>query len=205
MILTEIGEVGVHLGDQTYVLRPSLYAMSQLGEPSGIVEIYASLMSEPVTLRDRREQFRNALAVVHACSDTDLSDVFGYINERMKYVVKKASMNDVLVLGRHLIQHGITGVLPPLPRRHDDDGEYSDEFNARDHVATAVAHLGMSERDAWNMTMTSLVGALRSKYPPAPSNAPGSRAPSAEEHDATMEWHDRILAKKRAKLNKEQG
>ncbi|MEN1443551.1 DUF6246 family protein, partial [Pseudomonas aeruginosa] len=57
---------------------------------------------------------------------------------------------------------------------------------------------GLSEREAWSMTMTGLIGALRAKYPPTESNAPGARAPTAAEHDATMEWSDKIEAKRKA-------
>lgn len=192
----------MHVGDRVHSLLPSLYAMSQLGEPSEIVEMYAMLMTDQVTQVGKREQFRAALGVIHACADSDVTDIFGYINERMKYVVKMAPMSDILVLGRHLIQHGVTGVLPPLPRadRDDDRGRYTPEFVARDHVAAAVAHLGVSEREAWGMTMTGLVSALRAKYPPSPDLSPGSNAPSIEEHDAALEWHDKVLAK-RNKMN----
>lgn len=49
------------------------------------------------------------------------------------------------------------------------------------------------------MTMTGLIGALHAKYPPTESNAPGARAPTAAEHDATMEWFDKIEAKRKAR------
>lgn len=194
MILTEIGEVGVHVDGRVHVLRPSLYAMSQLGEPSEIVEVYASLMADQVSPVGRREQFRNALAVVHACSEDDLSDVFGYLNERLKYVVKRADPRHILTLARSLITHGVTGALPPLPRPADQGPEYVAEFVPREHVAIAVAHLGVSEREAWGMTMTSLVGALRSKYPP---KVEGANAPTPEEHEATMEWYERVAQKRK--------
>src|SRR5699024_10976404 len=82
MILTEIGEVGVHLGDETYVLRPSLYSMSLLGEPRWIVKDYVKLMSNPINRSDRWQQFLTALRVVHSCSEKDIGHVFGYLNDK---------------------------------------------------------------------------------------------------------------------------
>lgn len=96
--------------------------------------------------------------------------------------------------GAERLRHGITGVQPPLPRKADEDAEFVSEFVARDHVALAIAHLGMTEREAWAMTMTSLVGALRTKFPQAKSNAPGAKAPTEEEHSATMDWFEKIEA-----------
>ena len=52
-----------------------------------------------------------------------------------------------------------------------------------------MAHLGIGERDAWAMTMTSLVAALRAKFP-----QPKSASPTVEEHDATMAWFERVQA-----------
>lgn len=107
-------------------------------------------------------------------------------------------MADILPLARCLIQHGVTGVNKPMPRKTDEASDYVKEFYAAEHVALAVAPLGMTERDAWNATMTSLVAALRAKYPPVDAN--GSSAPTADEHDAAMEWFERVEAKRRKSM-----
>jgi len=200
MILTETGEIGVHVGSNVHVLRPSLYAMTQIGEPAQIVEVYATVMCDGLQGKAALDQFADALAVINACSEEDLSEVFGSYGDDLEYRPGAAPREHVLPLARCLLRHGITGDQAPLPRKADEDPEYIREFVARDHVALAMAHLGISEREAWGMTMTSLVGALRAKFPRMESSAPGSRAPSKEEHDATMEWFERIEAKRRARL-----
>lgn len=197
MILTETGEIGVHVGDSVHVLRPSLYAMTQIGEPAKIVEVYATVMFDGLEGRAADDQFADALMVVHACSEKDLCDVFGCYDEQLRYQPGAADPEHVLPLARCLLRHGVTGVQKPLPRRADDEPEFVREFVARDHVALAVAHLGVSEREAWQMTMTSLVGALRAKFPPAPDQSPGARAPTKEEHEATEEWFAKIEEKRR--------
>lgn len=194
MILTETGEIGVHVGDTVHVLRPSLYAMTQVGEPARIVEVYAIVMTEGLKGRAIDDQFSEALMVVHACSDADLSDVFGSFDERLRYRSGLADPQHILPLARCLLRHGVTGSQDPLPRRGDDEQEFVQEFIAKDHVALAVAHLGLSEREAWQMTMTSLIGALRAKFPPDP-NAPGAKSPTKEEHEAAEAWFSRVEEK----------
>ncbi|HFG1952586.1 TPA: DUF6246 family protein [Vibrio cholerae] len=195
MILTEIGEIGVHYKGNTYILRPSLYAMSQLGSPKEILESYALIMSEFSDRKMRWRQFREALSVVNSCCEDDLSDVFGYLNERRKYVKKAASMSDILAIARSLMQHGITGAQEPIKRK-DKESHYVKEFKAQDHVALAMAHLNIPEDKAWAMTMTSLVAALRAKFPQQESKEPGSKAPTKDEHEATMEWFEKVQRKR---------
>ncbi|WXL23913.1 DUF6246 family protein [Ectopseudomonas mendocina] len=201
MILTEIGEIGVHVGDHCYRLRPSLYAMSKLGSPSEIVSLFANVMGDPLTKVHQHSQFRDALEVIHACTEEDVTEVFGYYNERFKYVLKKADPAHIIPLARCLLKHGVIGALPPLPVKSDEDREYTAEFVARDHVAVAMAHLGVSEAEAWNMTMTSLVGALRAKFPQAESDSPGAKAPTIEEAEAALDWHDKVLEKRKKRLS----
>lgn len=182
MILTETGEIGVHLPDgETLVLRPSLYAMSRLGSPKEIVETYALVMHpEPFP-----EQLVEARFVIANCCEHDTSSVFGYGTES-----GMASDANTLTIARSLLDHGITGSIDYEEDRPKKDGEYTNEFIARDHAAACVAHLGMSEREAWDTTMTTLVSALRSKYPPV--KQPGDNAPTKKEHDETMAWFDKI-------------
>lgn len=187
-ILTEIGEIGVHHGDITHVLRPSLYAMTQIGEPEEIVRVFASVMQAG-------PDFVDALGVIFACADTDVSEVFGSLEaegEKIKYQPGAAPAEHVVFIARCLLKHGITGALPPLPPKAGEEPEYTPAFNAREHVAVAMAHLGLSEREAWQMTMTSFIGAMRAKFPPEATA--GSRAPSDEQVEADMALLDRINA-----------
>ncbi|MFA5489616.1 MAG: DUF6246 family protein [Candidimonas sp.] len=191
MVLTQIGEIGISFEGREYKLRPSLYAMTQIGEPVEIVRVYASVMSE----EPHAEQFDDALAVIYACSEDDLAELYGgheATEGGLKYAPGSAPVEHVLPLARCLMKHGITGALPELPRKAGQDPEFVKEFDARAHVSLAIAHLGMSSAEAWQMTMTELVGALRAKFPQIESNTPGARAPTADEHNATMEWYERV-------------
>lgn len=194
-ILKEIGEVGVHIDGATHVLRPSLYAMTQIGDPDEIVRVFASVMQAG-------PDFVDALAVVYACADTDVSDIFGSLDTegtKIEYRPGVAPAEHVVFIARCLLKHGVTGALPPLPQKDGEEPEYTATFDAREHVAVAMAHLGLSEREAWQMTMTSFVGAMRAKFPPEPT--PGSRAPSDEQLDADMARLDRINAMRDMQVN----
>lgn len=204
MILADIGEIGIHDGGAVYKLRPSFYAVSKLGTPSEIVQIFANIHSEHFTKRGKTEQFAQALGVLAACSEDGL-DIFGSYAPAApgklgsawrpgRYTPGKGNPRHVLTLARSLLAHGVVGDVPELPRRADAEPEYHSEFNARDHVATAMAHLGLTEHEAWNMTMTGLVLALRSKYPTSDKDAPGRKAPTKAEYEATMAWADKIDA-----------
>lgn len=194
MIITQVGEIGVHWGERTIVLRPSLYAMSRLGEPQEIVRVFSSVMGE-----DSDERLGDALATLFACTEEDVSDLFGHWSET-GYVPGAIPAADVIHLARCLLRHGVVGALPELEHRPGDEGpEYVSEFDARMHVSIAMAHLGLSERDSWNITMTALVGALRAKFPRPESTAPGAKAPSKDEHQATMAWFERVELARREK------
>jgi len=169
-----------------FLLRPSLYAMSQLGGPEEIVRTYASVMNG---------NLMDSVGVLHACTEEDLSGVFGYYESTdsgTRYIPGRAPTEQLVLLAQCLVKHGVTGALVPLPRRAGEDPEFVTGFHVREHVAMAVAHLGIQEEAAWNMTMTSLVGALRAKFPLLEKDNPGAKAPTAEEHDATMEWFDKV-------------
>jgi hypothetical protein len=196
-IKTSVGEVGIHeAGGREIILRPSLYAMSQLGEPEEIVRLLASVCSDPVSPAEARLQHLNVIAVLAACTTEDIRRLTGY-HDGTVLVLGRMEIGVMLILARRLLQHGVTGTLPEEKRPAGAAApEYTDKFDARAYVAMGMAHLSLSEDDAWRMTMTGLVGAMRSKYPPAEPakdpNQPGGQAPTKDETLATMAWFDKI-------------
>lgn len=171
-IRTSIGEVGLTFAEREVVLRPSLYAMSKLGNPTEIVEVFANLFAPNARPRD---VFHAALDVIQACTDEDISDFTGHMGSRYgTWVAGHIPYPDLLPLARSLARHGIVGVVPEI-RRPQQDGDYKAEFDPREFVSQAIAHLGLSEEAAWDMTTTSFILAMRAKYPPEQSNAPSKQ------------------------------
>lgn len=190
MILTAIGEIGVIAEGRTFKLRPSLYAMTQIGEPEEIVRVYSNVMSE----QSHDVLLADALTVLYACCEEEANYLFGWYGPSEDGFGFKRGVvprQELLPLARCLLKHGVTGAHDPLPRKADEEPEFVTAFDAGAHVSLAIAHLGMSSEQAWQMTMTELVGALRAKFPQV--DAPGAKAPSKDEMEEALEWHDRVL------------
>lgn len=200
MILAEIGEIGIQTGGKLHKLRPSLYAISQLGTPAEIVSLYARIMDD---LELTRPAVEEVLFICYTCLEGD-EPLFGNFvptqrpkrgTSAVRFKPGPVPIENAVHIARSLLLHGVTGALPPLPQKPGaEPPSYSAEFDARANVSLAMAHLGASSEQAWQMTMTELVGALRAKFPPLESTGPGAKAPTREEHDQTMAWFDGVQA-----------
>lgn len=204
--LVHIGEVGIYHARGSHILRPSLLAMSRLGTPAQIVNTLTVVFGEGLNCHPgarklaHKQQLRAALEVWQACApeDVDLDDITGHFSVRGGWVMGRSDPADVIVVAQALLRHGVCG--DPDPRKEDDaaprDSEYSPEFDCRKNAAMAMGHLGLSEAEAWAMTMTGLRLAMEAKYPKAETAAEQSarRAPSETEYDATMEWFEKVQA-----------
>jgi hypothetical protein len=212
--LTAIGEIGIETGGRSYLLRPSLFSMTQIGTPAEIIQVCAVLMTEepddPGLLRVfRRLRFDYALSVLYACAgDQDLGDLVGglvpanspapdlferpfrlselaSIKAQPRYMAGTLPMESILAIARSLIRHGVMGNVEPTVDGKPQKGDYLSEFKAVDYAATAMAHLGLSESQAWGMTMTTFIAAMRSKFP-REEKQEVAKPHTAEEYDAVM-------------------
>lgn len=199
-ILTSIGEQLVTVGDRAVKFRPSLFAMTRIGTPREIVDVFAHVCgapSHPALVREwRKQQFAAACCVMIACAeDDDISWLIGHVNERYRYVRGVLPLGDIVGLASGLLKHGVVGdVKPDRPTR----GDYVREFDARGLAATAMAHLGLSEAEAWQLTMTSYIGAMRAKYPPSEKDAKADPRSDAEVYDSAKAFLARVKAAKEA-------
>ncbi len=94
--------------------------------------------------------------------------------------------DSIHIIAQHLLLHGIVGDQPA--EQVESKGEFNSRFEARSWVYQAMAHLGLSESDAWSMTMTGLRAAIAAKYPQKEKN----KIPSEEEYDEFMEMADAL-------------
>lgn len=135
----------------------------------------------------------DCVPVVWACTEEDASSLTGYYDanaSHIKWVPGRIGLGQVLVLARHLMMHGITGDVER--RRRKSGGSYNQEFNASEYAALAMAHLGLSETEAWNLTMTGFVAAMTAKYPPSEKE---------KEMEQVLDRYDETMA--RAKQERE--
>lgn len=199
-VLTDIGEMGVQVGERYVKFRPSLAAMARLGSPRDIVETFVTVcgapslsgiqvLDEPRLKSWRRDQFAAAVNVLYACTEDAIDWLVGYTNERYRYVRGALPLADIVGLAIGLLKHGVLGDIPPEAIRGAKKSDYLSEFKARDFAAAAMAHLGVSEADAWNMTMTSYIVAMRAKYPPAKE---AKQVPGLDEIAHVESWFTKV-------------
>lgn len=188
--ITSIGEVGIYVGERCYFFRPSLAAIDSLGTPTEIVSMFAALHTGPklnpiYPLESLRAHERDVLSlsydVMVACCNEDITPLIGHMGSKWgSFVPGAMPVENMIPIARSLLKHGVVGALP-ITGKSNGSGDYMTEFNARDFVSMAVAHLGMSTEAAWNLTMTEFSGAMKAKF-----GEPEKKAPNLEKHKAAM-------------------
>lgn len=168
----EAGELGVSTAERDYVFRPSFGAMTRLGSPTEIVELFGTLYSMPEInpiypvesyRRWEKEVLGVAYDVLTACCEDDVTPLIGHVGSKYGSWVPGAMPPEHMIpLARSLMKHGITGNIKLRGKPKQED--YTNDFKAKDFVASAIAHLGLSEDEAWNMTMTTFAAAMRAKF-----------------------------------------
>jgi hypothetical protein len=188
--ITSVGEVGVSSGDLDFLFRPSLAAMDSLGSPAEIVTKFGILFSAPKlnpvwpvpSYRAwEREVMATAYDVLMACCDADVSPLLGHMGSKWgSFVPGAMPAQDMVHIARSLMRHGIIGLKPEGRLLEKPKEEYVPEFKPREFVAQAIAHLGLSSAEAWNLTMTEFSGAMQSKF------GKPETLPTIDEHDEAM-------------------
>lgn len=196
---THIGEASAQLDGVTFMFRPTLANIAEIGSPTEIVETFALVMSDAVEPAHQWQQLGAALRVLYHCADEltpELERLLGNWVDPYprRYTPGRMPVHAIVALARQMMRHGVVGV--PLqqpngkPLQNSDD--YTPEFNAAEYVAMAVAHLGMTIADAWQMTMTSLVQILASKFPPDKRTTVTDK--DLERNDKAVAWLERVNA-----------
>lgn len=209
-VITEIGEQGlIHPDGSEIVFRPSLYAMTRLGSPKRIVEVFAEINEPPrlvvsasfdtqgakeaafrVNQRILKDYWRNMLflswEVMTACTEQDAAPFIGGPGQRYgSYRMGLVDPEIMLCIARSLLRHGLIGNpdKAAIEKAEQDTGRKgSVEFDAMAFASKAVAHLGVSESEAWDMTITSFGAHWAAKF------GENKEKRHSEEHDDTMSW-----------------
>lgn len=205
--ITDIGQAAIRTGDRAIFLNPSFLAMSRIGTPKDIVSVFLKVhaghypthritdvaLLQHTLARCYAEMVTACVTAVKACCAEDIAWIVGEhsVTPKGKLVMRPGQLPvaDIIQLARHLMRHGVMGDQPP-EEATSNKGEYSSRFEVRSFVYMAVAHLGMSEADAWSMTMTSFRAAMNAKYP-SPDKP---KIPSQEDYDEVMDWADKMAA-----------
>lgn len=221
--LTEIGELRISLTDKSYFFKPSFRAMNEIGTPKEIVEMYATLngadylavmqhvgnlpfgaqmqvmkaVSKPVY---GRHVLSAAFIIMQSCCDEDISVLVGSYKPTargVKYVPGMMPVNDIIIIARNLLDHGIIGKSPlKVPQRSESQKQTTNEFNASQYIISARTHFGMTREEAEDLSMTEFQQMIKNKYPEPPGL-------TREQYDivvnASMDDREKIKARKQKK------
>lgn len=190
--LTDIGELSVsdsRTDGEDYLLRPSFEAMTRIGSPAEIVQIYATVHGNDVaqfievcagTLgrfpewlspsfnRAAERLLSTCMHVLQACCEDDLTTMIGEWKGWRHCVVYRPGLmpkSDIIVVAQHLMQHGVVGKAKIRQLQRHESGGRTTEFKAFDYISAARSHFGMNRAEASQLTMTEFQMLLAAKYP----------------------------------------
>lgn len=193
MIVTSVGQAAIKVLGKEYILTPSLAAMSEIENPLEVHQI----LNKPE--HDFNERLELAHHVILTCSnDKGIKQYLGRQQigkPKIRNGVKTTNYTTVYIddihaicIAQDLMFHGIIGKV--VIKRATKESDYSNEFNAVEWMAAVVSHLEVSETEAWKMTMTSILAALKTKFPP--SEKEKALLEYEQEKAAFDEWYNSI-------------
>lgn len=192
--MKEIGECLLILGEEDYFFRPSFMAMTKIGEPGEIVQIFHDLHNDEVTpllhraieaygviptwlyqhisqKKMNKSSILAAMAVIRACCDRDPTALIGEVipgkSGKWTFVYRQGAMKayEMILTAQSLITHGIIGKAKVRQLQRHESTERTSVFNAFDYISSARNHFAMTRTEAEQLTMTELQLMLSAKYP----------------------------------------
>lgn len=161
-------------GGDEWSFSPAFARLADLGPPRDIVALYVELHGSAPGMAARY-----VLGVL--CEQDDALPLLGYVDLTDDGPVHHQGLVpevEQVILARHLMRHGIVGT----PRPGGPAGEYAQEFDPSEYIASARVHLGVSAAEAGAMSMSEFQSLMLVKFPEAAQAGP----PSREEYEATM-------------------
>lgn len=196
MVITKIGQAAIKTPSGTFILKPSLAAMANLANPVETYKILHDPNADPAGI------LQAAYDVLLACSDNpEIKQYFGRQQvgkPRIRGNKKTTTYTDVFIddihaicIAQNLMFHGMVGKVKMT--RVPKESDYSADFDPVEWMAAVIAHLEISESEAWQMSMTSILAALKTKFPPTEKEK--AQAKALEEKAEFKEWYESIYGK----------
>ena len=193
---TSIGEVVISLEDgREFLLRPSFYALNKIGSPQEIEETIDACVDALSNTSKKPDWYFSVMRVLHCClvgNASDAFDLFGYLDEDLTFIKGKVHITQCIILANNLLKWGVLG--NPGKRAKKSSGGKKELFDPQQFVGSAIAHLGLSKNDAWDLTMTEFQRAIEAKYPDDPSKEPIDQDQLAELEKMAKEAHKKLPA-----------
>jgi len=174
-----------------FLLRPSFFAMSQLGDPDQIERTYDKCKmamrilsfgkSHCLTDQISHDQLTHCINVIHACSQDDLPDeLLGWFQlsakeDKLLYRQGAVSIKEIVIIANHLMKWGMIGDPDPtrmrMPRKKNEQPK---QFDPAEFVGYAIQALHLSTENSWNLTMFEFQRAIEKAFPIDESKIPVS-------------------------------
>lgn len=192
---TSIGEVGLSIEGREFLLRPSFLAISQIGDDDSLLSIASSINNAKLKLETRPHEIgvldiSTAIFIIQCCCDDEIEQLGHIIGSdwtgKLYYNEGAVCGNDLIVIADHLVRFGVNGIETKRSRtaaRFNDKREKF-TFKVGEFVASAIAHLKLSAKDAWDLTMPEFQMAIDSLFP---DTDPKANMPTQDEVEKNFE------------------
>lgn len=195
------GYAVIKVGGRSFELTPSFFNISKIGSPKEIIEKFNLLSGH----KGHIEAFCAARDILEACGLDGEPELIGWLTfseRKCKTMITQGILpiEHVMILARHCMMHGICGSRDQI----DDAVERGKakaitEFNAYDYVMVAIESLGMSQTEAWNLTMTSFSKYMDSKIKQMKARGEIEEKPDRKEVKSMMAQYHELKKQKRVK------
>lgn len=160
------GLTQIEYGDEVYTLTPSFFNIDKLGSPRKIIDVYRAL-----TLKNFNfiNAYVAALEVIEACGGLpfELTGGLTYSFNKSKSMIIPGAIHheEIIIIAEHLMMHAVSGTKEQVKESKDrKSSEAINEFDAAKYVLNATESLGMTNDEAWQLSMTKFARLSRAKY-----------------------------------------
>lgn len=178
---TAIGEIGIRAGEREFILRPSFFAMSKLGNPEQIVLTLKVICSafehrmgnENIILKNWPLCiFQTCYKIIEACLiKGDAFELCGTISNG-RHRERAIPYTDIIAIAFHLMKWGIYGNPSERIKKKSTRSKEMTEFDVTKAVGMMIGQFNYDHDRAWNVTMTEYQSAWEGKYPPTKKEQP---------------------------------
>lgn len=159
----DYGFAKIEIGDDEYILKPTLKNIRKIGTPKEIIKLFSTLHYKA---HHYVTSFGAAADILNHCGlPRDVTGTIDYSVRSGRRMINPGYIppSDVFTLAEHCLAHGVVGVVD-----HDDDdsdktGETLEEFDAHSFIVDATEYLGMTLSEAEQLTMTQFVFLVKAK------------------------------------------
>lgn len=170
-----IGQQAIKVGNKRYLFTPSFRNIANVSEPKDLISIFHLMTDKDA---DIVAVCGHSNDVMSACAVDDLPDdllwslASSWDGKRTVMKEGLISLSAQIIMSADLLYMGMVGN-PPKMRQKSSNKEMK-EFNCIEYVSIAVAQLGFTPAQAWEITMVDFQKAMEAKYPElfAPKDIP---------------------------------